>query len=77
MTMANKVVSGKFTDVGTGHSPYAGGESGGGKANVLSDSRLMKKQSGSYGGYERYSIGQRPGYKSPKPSVQNHGKDEN
>jgi len=75
--MTNKVYSGKYTDAGTGHSPYAGGESGGGKSNVLSDSRLLKKQSDSYGGYERYSIGQRPNYKSPKPSTQNHGKDEN
>jgi len=71
--MANKVVSGKFTDSGTGHSPYAGGESGGGKSNPLSDSRLMKKASGSYGGYERYSIGQRPNYKSPAPTVQDKG----
>ena len=78
--MTNKVYSGKYTDSGTGHSPYAGGESGGGKGNPLSDSCLMKPQSGygkAYGSYESFSIGQRLGYKKPRPSVQNHGKDEN
>lgn len=75
--MANKVYSGYFTDDGTGHSPYAGGASGGGKGNVLSDGRLMKKETGSYGGYERYSIGRRPGYSKPKPATQSHGRNEN
>ena len=43
------------------------------KSNPLADSQLMAKQSGEYGGYERYSIGQRPAYRKPAPTVQAKG----
>jgi hypothetical protein len=60
--MANRVKTGAFTESGEG--------------NVLADDRLVKKSDGdTYGGYEVFAFGQKR--KSPRPSVQNHGKDEN
>ena len=50
------------------------------KTNPLADSQLMSSSSGNgkaYGNYDDYSVETRKGYKSPKPSVQNHGKNEN
>jgi hypothetical protein len=46
------------------------------RTNPLADDQLMSKRSGdSYGGYESFSIGQRPGYKKPNPSVQDNGRE--
>jgi hypothetical protein len=46
------------------------------KSNPLSDSRLMKRQSDNYGGYENYSIGRTVNQK-PAPTVQNKGNVQN
>jgi hypothetical protein len=57
--MTNRVVTGAYSDNGDG--------------NVVTDARLLKKQSGygkAYGNYDDYSVETRKDYKSPKPSVQ-------
>jgi len=60
--------NGKYTD--------SGNNSGGN--NVLSDARLVKKQSGSYGdNYERFSIGRTVSAKQKRPGVQDRGNVQN
>jgi hypothetical protein len=62
--MANRVVLGAYSDSGDG--------------NVVIDARLMKKQTGygsAYGNYDDYSVTTRKDYKSPKPSVQDNGRE--
>jgi len=47
------------------------------RTNPLADSQLMAKQSSSYGGYEKYSIGWTVPAKQKRPGIQNRGNVQN